>query len=232
MVTKGPVTYVLAGILAIGLFVFGCGPAAQAPQQTAGKPAEQGTDKPRYEGVPFPTMGTPKYGGVLRTAQTDDPPNFDLYSNSTTNMQKFTWAAYNNVVLFDPYDQAKIMPDAAERWEISKDGKEVTFYLHKNIKFHNGTPLTAKDVKFSLEFMKDPPKGNVSVRRDNLEPIVSIETPDDYTVKLTRSRPYAAPLATRWQPSGCTRTVLRASCVRCIACPGGFLTVFVRGQAV
>src|SRR3972149_6071834 len=118
----------LVSLLTAALLVLGCGPAAQTPQQTAGTPAEkavdQGKDKPRYEGVPFPTMGTPKYGGVLRRAQTDDPPNFDLYSNSTTNMQKFTWAAYNNVVLFDPYDGSKIIPDAAEKWDMSADGKQ------------------------------------------------------------------------------------------------------------
>ncbi len=172
------------------VLVMGCAPAAQAPARQ-GDATQKGGEQVNT-GAPFPTMGTPKYGGILTTAQTDDPPNFDLYSNSTTSMQKFTWAAYNNLVIFDPYDPTKFMPDAAERWEISKDGKEVTFYLHKNIKFHNGTPLTAKDVKFSLEFIKDPPKGNVSTRQDNLKPIEQIETPDDYTVKLKLSRPYAA----------------------------------------
>ena len=79
-----------------------------------------------------------------------------------------------------------------ERWDLSTDGKEVTFYLNKNVKFHNGTPLTAKDVKFSLEWIKDPPKGVVSTRRDNLEPIEKIDAVDDYTIKLTLKRPYAA----------------------------------------
>ena len=181
----------VVGVLVLALvLVLGCSPAAQAPSDQEGGPktdANQVNTK-----APFPTKGEPKYGGIFRRAQTDDPPNFDLYSNSTVSMQRFTWSAYNNLVIFDPYDLSKFIPDAAERWEISKDGKEVTFYLNKNIKFHNGTPLTAKDVKFSLEFMKDPPKGVVSTRQDNLKPIDSIEATDDYTVKLTLSRPYAA----------------------------------------
>ncbi|MBI2885854.1 MAG: ABC transporter substrate-binding protein [Chloroflexi bacterium] len=175
----------LASLVVLGLLAASCAPAAEAPKAQDQPAQVSGT-------APFPTKGNPKYGGVLTTAQTDDPPNFDLYSNSTTNMQKFTWAAYNNLVLFDPYDNSKFMPDIAERWEISKDGKEATFYLHKNIKFHNGTPLTAADVKFSLEWVKDPPKGVVSTRRDNLLPIDAILTPDEYTVKLVTKLPYAA----------------------------------------
>jgi len=179
----------LALVMAMGI-VIGCAPAAQAPTEQGGGEKTGATQINTK--APFVTKGEPKSGGVLRIMQTDDPPNFDLYANSTYAMQNFTWAAYNNLVIFDPYDPTKIIPDAAERWEVSKDNKEVTFYLHKNIKFTNGTPMTSKDVKFSLEFIKDPPKGNVSTRRDNLKPIESIETPDDYTVKLKLSRPYAA----------------------------------------
>ena len=176
-------------IMAMAL-VISCAPAAQAPTDQGG--GDKGSADQVNTKAPFVTKGDPKPGGVLRIMQTDDPPNFDLYSNSTYAMQNFTWAAYNNLVIFDPYDPTKFIPDAAERWEFSKDNREVTFYLHKNIKFHNGTPMTSKDVKFSLEFIKDPPKGNVSTRQDNLKPIERIETPDDYTVKIVLTRPYAA----------------------------------------
>ena len=182
--------YVAGMLVLTGALVLGCAPAAQAPTDQGG--GDKGSADQINTNAPFVTKGDPKHGGVLRIMQTDDPPNFDLYSNSTYAMQNFTWSAYNNLVIFDPYDPTKIIPDAAERWEISKDGKEVTFYLNKSIKFHNGTPMTSKDVKFSLEFIKDPPKGNVSTRQDNLKPVDSIETPDDYTVKLKLSRPYAA----------------------------------------
>jgi peptide/nickel transport system substrate-binding protein len=44
-----------------------------------------------------------------------------------------------------------IHPELAERWEISSDGKTYTFYLRKNVLWHDGTPFTSADVKFSLE---------------------------------------------------------------------------------
>ncbi|MBI2886969.1 MAG: ABC transporter substrate-binding protein [Chloroflexi bacterium] len=136
-------------------------------------------------------------------AQTDDPPNFDLYSNSTTAMQQLTWAAYNNLVIFDPYDSTKIMPDLAERWDIGSDGKEMTFYLRKGVKFHNGAEFTAEDAKFSLDWIRQPPRGFISTRRDNLRPVQSVDIVDKYTVKLRLERPYAAllpMLAQGWMP--------------------------------
>ncbi|HLC30520.1 MAG TPA: ABC transporter substrate-binding protein, partial [Dehalococcoidia bacterium] len=80
----------------------------------------------------------------------------------------------------------------AEKWDISKDGKIYTFTLRKGVKFHNGNPFTSADVKFTLDRVKDPPKGVISPRQTAFDPITSIETPDDYTVVVKLERPYAS----------------------------------------
>ncbi len=49
------------------------------------------------------------------------------------------------------YDYSKLEPELAERWDIAKDGSGVTFHLRKTAKFHDGTPVTAADVKWSYE---------------------------------------------------------------------------------
>jgi peptide/nickel transport system substrate-binding protein len=57
---------------------------------------------------------------------------------------------WDSLVGFD-YDKGGIGPGVAERWDRSADGKTWTFHLRRGLKFHNGDPLTAHDVKFSLE---------------------------------------------------------------------------------
>jgi peptide/nickel transport system substrate-binding protein len=49
------------------------------------------------------------------------------------------------------YDRNKLEPELAESWQMAPDGSSVTFKLRKNAKFHDGTPVTAKDVKWSFD---------------------------------------------------------------------------------
>jgi len=72
---------------------------------------------------------------------------------------------------------------AAKKWELSEDGKTWTFWLRNNITFHNGDPLTAADVKFSLEKMmgKETVASYVGRLRSQIE---SVEVSDPYTVVI------------------------------------------------
>lgn len=57
---------------------------------------------------------------------------------------------YQSLVTIDPADSTKVVGDLAERWVISADGKEYTFYLHTDAKFSSGNPVVAEDVAYSL----------------------------------------------------------------------------------
>src|SRR4030095_16189446 len=61
----------------------------------------------------------------------------------------------DSLVGFD-LENGVIGPGVAERWEQAADGKSWTFYLRKGRRFHNGDPVTAQDVKFSLERVMSP----------------------------------------------------------------------------
>jgi len=80
-------------------------------------------------------------------------------------------------------------PALAEKWDISQDGKEYTFYLRKNVTFHNGQELTADDVKFTIESIMDP--ANASPGKEFFSPVEKVEIKGDYIVKLTLKEPYA-----------------------------------------
>ncbi|ARE40551.1 Dipeptide-binding ABC transporter, periplasmic substrate-binding component [Rhodovulum sp. P5] len=58
---------------------------------------------------------------------------------------------YNKLVNFDPMDlDAGYQPDLAESWEVSEDGKTITFTMREGVTFHSGNPVTAEDAEFSL----------------------------------------------------------------------------------
>ncbi len=85
------------------------------------------------------------------------------------------------------YDKGlKIVPVAAESWEVDDDYKTYTFHLLKGKKFHNGREMTAEDVKYSIGRMMDP---QFCARAKLFENVDRVEAVDKYTAKihLTRS---------------------------------------------
>ncbi|MDI9395560.1 MAG: ABC transporter substrate-binding protein [Euryarchaeota archaeon] len=83
--------------------------------------------------------------------------------------------------------EGKIIPNLAKSWEVSSDGKDWTFSLRENVRFHDGTPFTAGTMKASLErsFAKSEPIfGKI--------PVSSIEAPDDLTLKISLNSTFPA----------------------------------------
>jgi peptide/nickel transport system substrate-binding protein len=146
--------------------------------------------------VPWPqqvwaqqTSDTPRAGGVLTMWIGGDPPNFDVHQNSTYLTQHITAPCYNNLVQYDPLDPQRIVPDLAERWEVSPDGRRYTFYLVKGVSFHDGKPFSSADVKVSLDRMRQPPSGVISIRREALAAVDDVQTPDASTVVVLLKQP-------------------------------------------
>jgi len=86
--------------------------------------------------------------------------------------------------------QGVIIPDLAERWEISADGLRYTFHLRKDVRWHDGAPFTSTDVKFTLQAIQDPDYQGPPELHD-LWQSVQVETPDPYTVTFTLPEPFA-----------------------------------------
>lgn len=90
-------------------------------------------------------------------------------------------ATYETLVTFPDEDASSIEPLLATEWEISEDGLTYTFTLREGVVFHDGSPMTASDVVFSMQRLQNV-SGNPSFLADN---IASVEAIDDLTVAIT-----------------------------------------------
>jgi peptide/nickel transport system substrate-binding protein len=137
-----------------------------------------------------PSGGEPKLGGILRTDMVaEDPAHYDLHQAASFLVTEEFTLCYNQLIRFSEKELGVLEPDLASSWD-QPDDLTLTFSLNET-NFHDGTPFTSADVKATLERIKDPPEGVTSVRSTWLEPIDSIETPDERTVTLHSSRPSA-----------------------------------------
>ena len=96
-------------------------------------------------------------------------------------------------------DTGGIEPLLAESWSVAEDGVTWTFNLRPGVTFHDGTPLTANDVKVSLERLIDPDAG--LPRGNDLRIITAINVIDDLTVEMVTSVPFGPMLPTLAQDS-------------------------------
>src|SRR5260370_8223895 len=100
----------------------------------------------------------PKSGGVLRVGMPNRAPHFDLHQSGTIFNLGTMACMFDNLIRHDPRDSGKtIIPDLAHSWEISKDSKTYTFFLRKDVQFHDGAELTAEDCKATFDPLANPP---------------------------------------------------------------------------
>ncbi|MBI2907168.1 MAG: hypothetical protein HYX92_05870 [Chloroflexi bacterium] len=170
-------------------------PTATAAAPTTAKPAAPTAKPALLTASPKPAAGEPRYGGTLTIGVGGDPPGLDVHREETAFSFSVLAGAYNGLVRYDPqaWPQVKVIPDLATSWELSPDGTTYTFHVAKGVKFHDGGPLTAEDVKFSFDRIRDPKMGLArSPRRGQLSNVTNIEIPDDSTVKITLGHPQAS----------------------------------------
>lgn len=80
-----------------------------------------------------------------------------------------------------------LVPDIAERFEVSEDGTQYTFYLKKDLTFHDGEAVTSEDVIYTIDAIKDP---LIKSPRESSFIDVTVFAPDEYTVIFTLEKPH------------------------------------------
>ncbi|WP_414650158.1 ABC transporter substrate-binding protein [Devosia sp.] len=121
---------------------------------------------------------------TIRIGSLYEPQNLD---NTAGAGQGINEAFNGNVyeALFQLTDAGAVEPRLVESYEASEDGLTYTFKLKPGVTFHSGDPLTAADVKYSIE--RVTAETSQSSRKRSLSTISAIETPDDQTVVITLS---------------------------------------------
>ena len=116
---------------------------------------------------------SPKRGGILNYAITTEPPNYDCHGNTNFGVSQAVFAHYSRLLKSEGnWQNLKLAGDVAESWDIAPDQKAFTFKLRKNVKFHDGSPMTSADVRATYERLIKPPPGVLS-STDDSEPLVA-----------------------------------------------------------
>src|ERR1700730_6102287 len=99
-----------------------------------------------------------KSGGILKISFFDNPASMSLHEEATGAALRPMMGVFNNLVMYDQHvaqnSMASIVPDLAESWAWSEDGKELTFKLRHGVKWHDGKPFTAADVTCTWDLLQ------------------------------------------------------------------------------
>ena len=181
-------------------------PAAPGPTSTLNSPVESGNAAP----APIsPNAASPETASASATAIESggrlvrlysDPPTLDPHLTTDAGSAAIIVEVFGGLVTINP--DLEVAPDLAESWDISADGRTYTFHLRGSAQFHDGKPVTAEDVLWSLERATDPKTlapvaqqylGDIVGVSDKLEgaaqSISGVRVVDDRTLEITIDAP-------------------------------------------
>ena len=169
-----PSVFALSGLLALSLWLAAC----------SGSPPASGSPSGQTDNI--------KRGGtlnfqLLRDADAGYDPALGIESTVyTINDSMFD-------TLLEVQPDGQLVPSLATEWTISDDELTYTFKIRTGVKFHNGREMTADDVKYTIDRIKDP--ATKSPRQSVYALVDSVEAPDATTLVIHLSEPYAPLLA-------------------------------------
>ena len=150
-----------------------------------------------------------KQGGILGEYMIDSPASMSIHEESTVVSERPMMGVFNNLVLFDQHvpqnSLTSVRPELATGWSWSEDGTELTFPLRQGVKWHDGMPFTAKDVKCTWDMLagRSSEKFRINPRKAWYRNLAEVTTNGDYEVTFHLKRPQPgllALLASGWSP--------------------------------
>ena len=166
--------------------------AVPSPTASASPTATADSVPSATAAVPTASPGQPEYGGTLRFPLSFSIDAPDPAYSILTGTRRILYLVYNGIVEQTP--EGVFGGDLAERWDVSSDGKAVTFFLREGVTFHDGTPFNAQAVKWNYDRLMDP--SVLAPRRKELSPpLERVEAVDDSTVRFHLVSPFRPLLA-------------------------------------
>jgi peptide/nickel transport system substrate-binding protein len=139
-------------------------------------------------GVAYP----PAYGDTLVQGSLADPAILNPVLASDSASHDVTDLVFRGLLRYNA--DLKLEGELAERWEVSPDGKVITFHLRRDAKWHDGRPVTARDAEFTYRTYVDPKVR--TAYRSNYESITRAAALDDTTFRVWYREPFAPALQT------------------------------------
>ncbi|MBI3513589.1 MAG: peptide ABC transporter substrate-binding protein [Proteobacteria bacterium] len=142
-----------------------------------------------------------KSGGILKVYTIDSPASVSIHEENTVFAERPVMGVFNNLVMFDQHVRqnslAAIVPDLAERWSWDADGLRLTVTLRQGVKWHDGKPFTAADVKCTWDLLQDkaPEKLRINPRKGWYRNLEDVTTAGDFEATFHLKRPQPAFLA-------------------------------------
>jgi peptide/nickel transport system substrate-binding protein/microcin C transport system substrate-binding protein len=127
-------------------------------------------------------------GGVMNFHLESEPESLHPIMGSDLYVQYFNSFVHDSLCAHD-LNTWEFVPRIAEKWEVSKDGLQFTFTLRPDAYFHNGDNVTAEDVKFSLEHIREP-KLQALDQVPYYEGITKVEVLEKYKIRFTAKEKY------------------------------------------
>ncbi|MBI4082385.1 MAG: ABC transporter substrate-binding protein [Candidatus Lambdaproteobacteria bacterium] len=140
-------------------------------------------------------LSAQKYGGILMSQQRINPPNLSIHEVSTVATSWPMNSIYSNVVYFDPLKEIDsldtLIPELAESWSWNPESTRLTLKLHQGVKWHDGKPFTAKDVKFTFDIVRGATKSSMKLnpRKGWYKKVAAITTNGDHELTFELSDP-------------------------------------------
>ncbi|MCG3203385.1 MAG: Oligopeptide-binding protein AppA [Elusimicrobia bacterium] len=133
---------------------------------------------------------TPVNGGSYVEASISDASYLNPILAKDSASSEINNLVFNGLLKFDK--SLQITGDLAESWDVSHQGKTITFHLRKNVQWHDGVPFTSADVLFTYHMLIAT--HTQTAFGEDYKLITKAETPDPFTFRVTYGEPFAPAL--------------------------------------